>query len=266
MNEEIIIRPEDLIWDYHKLHQEIYLQYGLTSLSGLDQDFLLNGRNLLEWHHAVTRKCSVKYNGQFYHLKNFDDILFCSEELLYFTASLYLYRPYINNPLQEAFYAGDKILYPNFQNHYGKRYGMFDDVASQCVYNFWDRVGDMIASFFPDKLEPSKVFFPLALDVIPTEFKSSHNYLWLENFRLNEYKQLNEKRKQVVHYTTSETAYKYKHIEKGSTNRVEMEKIQAERESLPDYYKNHIDLTLQGFEKALLLLEEISNSIFSDIP
>jgi hypothetical protein len=266
MNTEIEMKPDELIWEYHKLHQKIYADYGLTSLSGLNNEFKLNGRELLVWHGEATRKCSVKYNGQFYHMKNFDDLLFCSEELLYFTASLYLYRPYINNPLKEAFPFSGGMIYPNFQNHYAKRYSMFANVASQSVYNFWDRVGDMIAAFFPDKIDPSRVFFATAMDTIPIQFHTSENYCWLDNFRKTDYKELNERRKQVVHYTTTETDYKYQHLEKGSSNREAMEKIQAEREALPDFYKKHIDLTLHGMARTLSLLEEITNTLFTDIP
>ena len=263
MNEE---KPADeIICEYHRLHQNMYVEHELTSLSGLHIELLLNGRNLLMWHHDATRKCSIKYNGQFNHMKNFDDILFCSEELLYYTASLYLYRPYINNPLDEAFPFYGRMVYPNYQNHYGKRYGMFADIASQCVYNFWDRVGDMIASFFPDKISSTRVFFVTAMDTIPTQFKTSPNYLWLDNFRKTEYKELNDIRKQVVHYTTSETDFKYQHLEKGAIDKEAMEKIQAAREALPDFYKNHITLTLVGMEKTLLLLEEITNTLFIDI-
>lgn len=265
MNTEIEMKPDKLIWEYHKLHQKVYDDYGLTSLSGLNNEFTLNGRELLEWHCDATRKCSVKYKEQFYHMKNFDDILYCSEELLCYTASLFLYRPYINNPLDEAFSFSGGTIYPNFQNLYAKRYSMFANIASQSVYNLWDRVGDMIASYFPDKINPSRVFFATAMDIIPIQFHSSINYLWLDNFRKTDYKELNEKRKQVVHYITIETDYKYQHMEKGSSNREAMEKIQAEREALPDFYKKHIDLTLEGMAKTLSLLEEISNVLFTDI-
>jgi hypothetical protein len=265
METEIKIKPDELIWEYHRLHQKIFNDYELKSLRGFKNECILNGRPLLAWHHDATWKCSAKYNGQFNHQKNFDDILFCSEELLYFTASLYLYRPYINNPLKQAFPYGGEMIYPNYQNHYAKMYSMFANIASQIVYNYWDRVGDMIASFFPDKIDPTRVFFTTALDTIPDQFHSSENYLWLDNFRRKDYKELNEKRKQVVHYTTTETDYKYKHLEKGSKDKEAMEKIQAEREAIPEFYKKHIDLTLEGMAQTLSLLEEISNTLFTDI-
>ncbi|MBK7958886.1 MAG: hypothetical protein IPK03_12760 [Bacteroidetes bacterium] len=73
-------------------------------------------------------------------------------------------------------------------------------------------------------------------------------------------------RKQIVHYTKSETEYKHLHSEKGVTDRETMKEIQAQRESLPDFYKEHIAYSLLGMEKTLSLLEEISNSLFAGIP
>lgn len=265
MNPKIETSPEELIWEYHKLHQEIYTKYELTSLRGINNEFMLNKRALQVWHDDATRKCSIKYSGQFNHMKNFDDILFCSEELLYFTASLFLYRPYINNPLNEAIYHKEEVIFPNYQNYYAKRYSMFADVAAQCVYNFWDRVGDMIASFFPDKIDPSQVYFNTAIDIIPNQFHTSEHYLWLDNFRKTQYKELNGRRKRIVHYLTIETDYKYEHLEKGSSDREAMEKIQSERESLPDFFKSHIELTRLGIGHTLSLLEEIANLLFTDI-
>jgi hypothetical protein len=54
-------------------------------------------------------------------------------------------------------------------------------------------------------------------------------------------------------------------LEKGTFDKEEMEKIQAEREGLPEYYKRHIELTFDGLERALLFLEEVSNTLFSHI-
>lgn len=258
------MKPEELIWEYQKLHQNIYREYELKNLSGLNLEFILEGRELLVWHSEVTRKCSIKYNGTFNHMKNLDDILFCSDELLYFTASLYLHRPFINNPLKESFYFSGMTIFPNYQNHYATRYSMFANIAFQVVYNFWDRIGDLIASYFPDAIDPKKIFFSTAMDLIPADFHSDENYQWLNNFRRNQYRELNEMRKKVVHYTTINTEYKHQHIENGTTNRVQMERIQAEREALPDFFKNQIDLSITGFARTLSILEKISLALFKE--
>lgn len=259
------METEDLLWEYQSLVVKVYKEQGLDCLSRLDESFLLNGREIFIWYNEVMRKSCVKHKGAFYHMKVLDDILFCSDELLYFTGLLYLHRPYINNPIKDAFSTDGGMIYPNFQNLYAKRFSMFADIASQKAYNYWDRLGDVIASFFPERIKSDKVFFPSAIEAIPDEFRNSPHYIWLNSFKQKEYVELNKKRKRVVHYFTSDTDFKYSHLEKGTRSKEEIEALQAVRESLPDFYKAQIGLTLEGFEKTLLLLEEISATLFVDI-
>ncbi len=254
----------ELIWEYQRSIIDLYKEQGLTSLRGLYDKYEINGRQIIIWHSEATRKCSVKYNGQFDYLKNFDDLIFCSNELLYFTAHLYLYRPYINNPIEEGFHFSERMVYPNYPNLEAMRYSMFADVTSQTVYNYWDRIGDLIASFFPDKIKPHNVFFPTAIEAIPADFHHNKNYLWLKDFKENGYLELNKMRKQIVHYTTSDSDFKHKHLERTSDKEA-MQELQIEREHLADFYKNHISLTLTGLEKTLLFFEDINPILFADV-
>jgi hypothetical protein len=84
--------------------------------------------------------------------------------------------------------------------------------------------------------------------------------MWLNDFKQNEYGKLNAIRKQIVHYMTTDTDYRQRHLQ--VKNRGEMEKLQAERESLPKYYKKQIQLTLDGFEKTMHLLEDFNKVLF----
>ena len=252
--------------DFAQAILDIYMQEGLTSVRGLHNEYLLAERQLLMWHSEVTRRCAVANNGRFYYFKNIDDIIFCSDELLYFTAHLFLYRPFINNPLEDAYPANGRTIYPNFQNLPSKRYSMFADVASQTAYNYWDRIGDLIASFFPGLLKPDRVYFASIVNTVPAQFHSSENYQWLKHFVDNGYKDLNDERKEIVHYHTTDTTYKYDHLERGRLDeRSKVEQMQQAREGIADFYKNHIAVTLTGLEKTLLFLEEVDASLYSHI-
>lgn len=235
----------------------IYKNENLTSLRGLHNEYDLKGRNILTWHSDVTRLNEIKYGfGSFYY-NNLNDLFFCSDEILYFTAHLYLYRPYMNNPLLDYQIFYGREIFPNHQNIPAKRYNMFADIVSQKLYNYWDRIGDLIETFFPNKIKPNQIYFLTVIDIIPPEFHNSLNYQWLTQFKKNHYKKLNELRKQIVHYNSTDTQYNSKHLE-FSSSRQEMETLHAERESLPEFYKEQIKFTIEGFEKTLLLLEEIN--------
>ena len=171
-------------------------------------------------------------------------MLICSDEMLYFTAHLFLYRPFITNPLKDR--------NPNLED---KRYNMFADIVSQKTYNYWDRIGDLIASFFPGKTKTSSIYFYNSLDCVMKELEDSINFKWLKDFKDTEYKELNEKRKQIVHYRTTNTEYTSKYAMSGDDTD-KLKKLHFERERLPEYYKKHVQLSLIGFEKTLKLLEE----------
>ena len=251
------------IWDYQKVIIEIYKEKELKSLAGPKREFDVNGRQILEWFFTVVRKGQNKYNTFNFH-KCFDDLIFTSDEIIHFTALLYLYAPYMNNPIQEGFWFVNRMLYPNRQNLEAKRFSMFVNTVNEKVYNYWDRIGDLIATYFPDKIDPKRVFFPTAIDIIPDKFHESSNYKWLKQFRDNEYKAMNEKRKEIVHYLTVDTDFRHKHVS-NSSNKTELEKIIKERDDLPDFFKDQIKLTLDGFEKTVLLIEEITASELGDV-
>lgn len=147
--------------------------------------------------------------------------------------------------------------YPNIQNVESIRYSMFADTTSQKAYNFWDRIGDLLASFFPGLLKPFDISFIKVIEAIPKENQHSENFIWLKKFKETDYSELNKKRKKIVHYINSDTEFKYKHLERIS-DKESMQALQSERENLADFYKKHLSLTIAGFEKTLLFLDEIS--------
>ena len=247
---------QKIVWDYQKAIIEVYKEQDLKSLAGLNQEFVVNGQQMLTRFYQVTRKGRIKFKEVDFP-KLFDDIVFCSDEILYFTAHLYLYTPYINNPLQEGYWVNDTMIFPDEQNLEAKRLSMFINTLSEKIYNYWDRMGDLIATYFPNKIDSKKVYFSTAIDIIPEVYHKSSNYDWLRNFKENEYKVLNEKRKDVVHYIGYDTNFRHKHIS-SATNEQELAALIEERNSLPNFYKSHIETTLNGFEKTLSLIEEIT--------
>jgi len=251
------MNPEESIANFEKSIVEVYKQYNLTSLRGLDHSFMVNGRQILEWHLKVISEGKNIYGSNFDFQKNFDDLIFCSDEILYFIGNMYLYRPFMNNPLKEGVRHGDHIVYPYNQNKEAKRYSMFGGVVSEKIYNYWDRVGDLLAAYFPGLLEAHQVFFPKVIELIPEEYHGNENYLWLKSFKENEYVELNKKRKQFVHYTTMDTEIMYEHL-KNPTDKKKVDKLVQKRDAQVDFYKTHIDLTLKGHENLILLIKDIT--------
>lgn len=251
--------------DYEAAIIDIYKENGLTTLRGLDDAYIVNGKNVAIWHTQVTKVAESKYGNEFPYWRNFKDLLFCSDELLYFTAHLFLYRPFLNNPIEDSYPhpSGNRDVFRIIPNLETRRYHMFIDVVSQKAYNYWDRIGDLIASYFPSCIKPKEVFFSRVIDIIPEQFRSNPNFLWLLNFKENNYTELNEIRKKVVHYNTYDTGFNNEVFK--IKEEKEMEDFLSKRGDLATYYKDHISLTIEGFEKTMLFLEELNPILFPDI-
>ncbi len=253
-----------VIQGFQEVMHEVYDQYNLTSLRGLNHEYTLNGKQIVSWYFEVVRKGRVKYHDSFDFNKNFDDLIFCSDEILYFLAQMYLYRPFMNNPLNDGFLHGEKIVYPNEQNLEAKRYNMIANIVSEKLYNYWDRIGDVLAVYFPELIKPKQVYFVKIIDAIPQEFRDDENYKWLEEFKVNHYTQLNRLRKRNVHYITVDTELKYHHLNK-VWSRDEMVQWVEDRNAIADFYRKQYDYTFEGFEKTLNLIKKVTEVSLSEI-
>jgi hypothetical protein len=235
----------------------IYVKEDLRSLWGENADFMYNGKQLLSWYHKTVLKGKIAFEGEFDFRMAFDDLVFCADEVVYLIAQMYLYRPFLNSPLRDGHLFGEGWLFPNRQNVEAKRYSFCANTACEKIYNFWDRIGDIIAAYFSELIKPRDVYFPLMIDRIPEEFHGCAGFQWLDNFKKNEYSELNGLRKQVVHYKSVDTEMKHEHFE-GSRNREKMAQWEQKRTDKADYYKSQLPIMLDGVVNMILFIEEIN--------
>jgi hypothetical protein len=146
--------------------------------------------------------------------KNLRDIINCNQDLMYFTGNLFLYRPLINNPLEDI----DAVTFEfpvslYHQNIYDHRYCTYVSSCFEKAYNYWDRIGDLLHSFYPGLIPNIKaVDFARMIDQLYAIGERDEDFLWLWNFKTTEYSNLNRFRKDVVHYYQYETSYHYNHV------------------------------------------------------
>ena len=92
----------------------------------------------------------------------------------------------------------------------------------------------------------------------PKFIESSADFQWLSNFKENEYKELNDKRKIIVHYFYIETQLFHDFLS-NTRNKEELNKIEKEFYSYDQYFKSHLKFCIEGFEKALMVIEANKN-------
>lgn len=240
----------ELINELHSKTIEIYHKENLRCLrENEEHDYTLNGKNILTWHSEATSNLKQPFN----HFENIDNLLFISDEIMYFTSQLFLYRPYLNNPLDNPIRIKDKVYFPYSMYLADRRYFMFSEIVFEKVYAYWGQIANLLAASLEEKIEENRIYFPGIIQKISR--KDSENYKWLFNFINSDYSELNSHRKLIVHHRGLETKFKFEHLKVGS-DRIEMERLIHDRDELPEYFKKHIELTLIGFEKSLEFISE----------
>lgn len=242
---------------------DIYNENNLRCLRGLKDPYKLFGKQILVWYSDTTRKISLS-NTKFDRNGIMDDLLFISDEILYFTAHLYLFLPHLNDPIKASYAFAGRIVYPNFENLATKRFYMYADVVLQKIFNYWDRIGNIIAAYYPKEFKKKNIHFTSAIGIIEPQFHSLDSYKWLKDFRENDFRQLNSKRKSVVHKSTTSITAKYNHLKITSDEKA-IGLWVSERNNFPDYCKEQIEKTLLGFKHTLDLVEELSKAKLNHI-
>jgi len=127
-----------------------------------------------------------------------DDIFSCSKDLKYCVGNLFLYKQYINNPLEAVFRLGNLEVFPNIQNIYDRRYILYASIASEKLYNYWDRIGDLMNAILRIYDNERNVYFSGVIENIQEDLRDSENYIWLKDYKEGDYVSFNDIRRNVV--------------------------------------------------------------------
>jgi hypothetical protein len=140
---------------------------------------------------------------------------------------------------------------------YDHRYCTYASCCFEKAYNYWDRIGDLLYSFYPALIGNIRsVDFVKIVDKIYVLGERDVDFIWLYDFKNNQYDELNNYRKNVVHYYQYESTYRDEHI----TNCAKLdiiEQLWTEKKGLPEYFKNHLDLANDGCVRAYSYLNKV---------
>ena len=175
----------------------------------------------------------------------YEDLFFFSNDLIHFTIYLFILRPFINDSRKE------KGTY--FQNWYDARYLSYASILHSSVYNFWDRVGDLLNCFFETGLPKENVYIGRVLSNFPNESKDSMYYQELSDIYTNHVKNIVFDRNEDAHNQSIVTSHYYGIILKHGEDQDKMTEIKF---GLPEIFKGQIEYANRGFELALRLIEE----------
>ncbi|MCH7886826.1 MAG: hypothetical protein IIA58_02560 [Candidatus Marinimicrobia bacterium] len=172
----------------------------------------------------------------------FTDLVFLSNDLVHFTSLLFLLRPLIN-----------KEVGTYHQNWYDARYLSYTRVLHSTVYDFWDRIGDLLYCFFKTGLRDDGVYIGRVLTNIPKSVKSSSYFEQLNKIYNEKVHPIVFERNEDTHTQTIPTSHFYDILlAKGDENSKQINL----KLSIADLFKEQIELAYKGFELSLRLIIE----------
>jgi hypothetical protein len=239
-------RPNEDLEIFYAFNEIINRQYQRTDLNHL-LEYRIGEENSLQFIFRIDKKNALKKYSSY---KVFGELDFITKEIKYHTGVVTFLRPYINNPLLEH---GTYL-----QTREDLRYLMYANATFQCFYNYWDRIGDLLSIFFETGLNESNNYFGRVLTNFPEEFKESPNYKWLKSIYDEHLRTLLNERNDIVHIANVGVKT-YMGFIFNIDNKPELTRIQNEKEHYPELFHQHLTLALTGFEKAVLLIDELPN-------
>jgi hypothetical protein len=199
----------------------------------------INGKDSLSFYSEIT---SQKAPNKKVPIFLYDDLFNISNDLVHFTSFLYLLKPFINDMTKE----GDTY----FQNWYDGRYISYAGILQSSVYNFWDRIGDLLYCYFSTGLLDNQVYIGRVLNNFPKSFKISNNFQKLNDIYNNRVRSIIKQRNEDVHNQSSSTTIYFNVL---LEHKQEQEQFKLQ---LPDLFKEQISLAYEGFLCSLFLINE----------
>jgi len=242
----------EVIQNFEKEIINLYKSEDLVALQ--DNDYKYNGINVLEVSGIPSK--SIRKNKNFKPVENSWDIINCNSDLRYFTALLYLYRPYINNPYFENIKHDGRIIYTYFQSLEDHRYSQFASICFEKLYNFCDRIGDLMAFHHYDKFSTREnIYFSNVVDKLKKDPNIESNKFFKEILRYQEttFTEFNSERRDIVHNKQFETKYRF-NFTIHCTVEDEIRKLWVIKSSLPEFFKRNLTLANDLFYNTFMYL------------
>lgn len=237
---------KDIVCGYKSELRKICADKNLRCLSDYT-NVTFDGDKALEF---VRKNCSAvraKVNkvGEFDYTEN--DIYITSGEIKFCLANIFLFK---DTAQPETFF--------------------FLGTCFEKLYNFWDRIGDLLNLCFQLNIAPRRIYFG---GVIPELKKSKGNtspsFNWLDDFSQNEYPNFNKERINIVHnrhMTTNTLANGIRNVTSLPTSERSQEIVtetmrktyQLQIDSSIKFLVEHKNFTMNGFEHAIRLISEIT--------
>ncbi|HVS90845.1 MAG TPA: hypothetical protein VHE59_02360 [Mucilaginibacter sp.] len=265
----------EIIDAYNQLLYQKYDENGLVCLS--DNEYKYKGENVLGMNNpavvmassvgVLTRLdqvCKKLNNKHFQKNPNLfqNELIVATGDIKYRIGTLLLYQPYIVSLIDSYSFHRGKKYYTYSQTRNDARFNRELPIAFECLYKFWQRVGDYLIIFFPDILFEKKgtTYFHDPFQYISKnhkELECSENYRWLKDFSSTIYPTFNKHRKFFVHHTGYDNQFFTKFLNANQDNSDAIVELDLERKNWTPFLKEQLQHCNDGYLKLMHFLNEL---------
>ena len=237
----------DAFYNFNKHINEIVEKEGLIKI----QQRTYDGLNATQFLSDILRRKKNLHPIPVSDFKILDEFLFIEKDIRYAIGVMYFLKPYINDTSTTG-----GILEQNMED---SRYLTHATYCLQSVYNFWDRIGDMLHLYFKTGLQNDRVYFGRVIENFEKSYKKYPEYIKIKQIYDSELKALFGQRDGAVHHFQLEAKYYYGNVE-NFTDRVQREAFNEEKMRLAERMKVQLELCYEGFELAIRLIDRLPNA------
>ncbi len=252
------MNQEHPLYHFMEFNQQIYKTYDEIGILNLDQKEF-EGKNSVSFFSDILRSKKNLHPLPFSYFKLHDELNFISKDLKYITGVLHYLLPFI----VDTEYTGGR--YP--QNLPDHRYLTYANFGYQSIYNFWDRIGDLLHIYFETGLPMENVYLGRVLSNMKDPYNANPShvlinpiYLKMKDIYDNELRSFFEERNTTVHHFQLEAKYYWGNIELHKDRAASL-KLNREKHAIPNFIRKHLDLLFIGFELALKLIDALPDKL-----
>ena len=234
----------DAFREFDSQFRKSYTELGIKYL--IEYEF--NGENSVQYISKSTENKNNIHPYPYSIFKIHDEFSFISQDIKYVTGILHLLQPYINN----TFY--DNGIY--HQTNEDHRYLMFANFGLQSIYNFWDRLGDLLFLFFQTGLNKDQIYFGRVINNLPDQWKMTQPYLDLKELYDQEVKIFLNTRHETVHHFQLECKYYWGNVEYRN-DLPKLKELNEEKFSYPEKMTKALDNCIKAYKLTLDLISQL---------
>jgi hypothetical protein len=246
------------LYHFTEFNERIFAAYKEQGIFNLTQKEF-DGKTTASFISDILRRKRNIHPLPYSDFKIHDELDFISKDLKYVTGVLYYLRPFIvNTKYTDGMY---------HQNLADRRFLMYANFGYKIIYNYWDRIGDLLHLYFETGLAIDNVYFGRVLSnmkdpyhIDPKHITNDPIYKQLKDLYENELKTFFDERHEAVHHFQLEAKHYWGNVELRKDKAASL-KLNAEKHNYPEFMKKQLELFFVGFELALKLIDKLPDRI-----